>query len=91
MQGKSIRYTWNTFGEKLDGENCKCRKVIVIFKGQLSSKGVALLVLMKLGPYQQIYKKARKESPHSRLFDIVAGTSIGSYKCKCFGWTLPKE
>jgi hypothetical protein len=32
---------------KPDGENCKCPKVIVIFKGQLSSKGVALLALMK--------------------------------------------
>lgn len=30
------------------------------------------------GTYQQIYKKVSQESTDERLFDIVAGTSIGA-------------
>ena len=76
---------------KPDGENCKCQKAIIIFKGQLSSKGVALLALMKQARINRSTQKQEKESPHGRLFDIIAGTSIGSHKFKCFDWTLPKE
>jgi hypothetical protein len=47
---------------KPDGENCNL-KIIVIFKGKLSSKGVALLALMKLahinGSTEKQEKKAR--------------------------------
>jgi NTE family protein len=41
-------------------------------------QGGGALGAYEAGTYQQIYKKARKESPNSRLFDIIAGTSIGA-------------
>ena len=41
-------------------------------------QGGGALGAYEAGTYQQIYLKARKESPDGRLFDIVAGTSIGA-------------
>ena len=41
-------------------------------------QGGGALGAYEAGTYQQIYRKARKESPHGRLFDIIAGTSIGA-------------
>ena len=40
-------------------------------------QGGGALGAYEAGTYQQIYRKARKESPHGRIFDIIAGTSIG--------------
>ena len=41
-------------------------------------QGGGALGAYEVGTYQQIYKKARKESLDGRLFDIIAGTSIGA-------------
>ena len=41
-------------------------------------QGGGALGAYEAGTYQQIYRKARKESSHGRLFDIIAGTSIGA-------------
>ncbi len=41
-------------------------------------QGGGALGAYEAGTYQQIYRKARKESPHGRLFDIIADTSIGA-------------
>jgi len=41
-------------------------------------QGGGALGAYEAGTYQQIYRKASKESPHGRLFDIIAGTSIGA-------------
>jgi len=41
-------------------------------------QGGGALGAYEAGTYQQIYRKARKESTHGRLFDIIAGTSIGA-------------
>jgi NTE family protein len=41
-------------------------------------QGGGALGAYEVGTYQQIYKKVRKESQDGRLFDIVAGTSIGA-------------
>jgi NTE family protein len=41
-------------------------------------QGGGALGAYEAGTYQQIYRKAGKESPHGRLFDIIAGTSIGA-------------
>ena len=40
--------------------------------------GGGALGAYEAGTFQQIYKKARKESLDGSLFDIVAGTSIGA-------------
>ncbi len=53
---------------KPDGENCKCPKVIVIFKGQLSSKGVALLAVMKLA---HINRSTEKQEKKARMVDYL--------------------
>lgn len=41
-------------------------------------QGGGALGAYEAGTYQQIYIKTSKESPHGRLFDIIAGTSIGA-------------
>jgi predicted acylesterase/phospholipase RssA len=41
-------------------------------------QGGGALGAYEAGTYQQIYRKARKESRDDSLFDIVAGTSIGA-------------
>jgi NTE family protein len=41
-------------------------------------QGGGALGAYEAGTYQQIYTKTKKESPHGRLFDIIAGTSIGA-------------
>lgn len=41
-------------------------------------QGGGALGAYEAGTYQQIYRKARKESQNDKLFDIIAGTSIGA-------------
>jgi NTE family protein len=48
------------------------------FQRTIVFQGGGALGAYEAGTYQQIYMKARKESPDGRLFDIVAGTSIGA-------------
>jgi len=48
------------------------------FQRALVFQGGGALGAYEAGTYQQIYRKARKESLDGRLFDIVAGTSIGA-------------
>jgi hypothetical protein len=51
---------------KPDGENCKWLKAVVKFKGQLSSKGVALLALMKQA---HINRSTEKQEKKARMED----------------------
>jgi NTE family protein len=48
------------------------------FQRALVFQGGGALGAYEAGTYQQMYRKASKESPDGRLFDIVAGTSIGA-------------
>ena len=48
------------------------------FQRALVFQGGGALGAYEAGTYQQIYRKAKKESLDGRLFDIVAGTSIGA-------------
>ncbi|MGA7369607.1 MAG: patatin-like phospholipase family protein [Nitrososphaeraceae archaeon] len=41
-------------------------------------QGGGALGAYEAGTYQQIYRKVRLESADDRLFDIIAGTSIGA-------------
>ncbi|HEX2614469.1 MAG TPA: patatin-like phospholipase family protein, partial [Nitrososphaera sp.] len=41
-------------------------------------QGGGALGAYEAGTYQEIYKQASQENPQQRLFDIVAGTSIGA-------------
>lgn len=50
----------------------------IIIMRALVFQGGGALGAYEAGTYQQIYKKARKESLDGSLFDIVAGTSIGA-------------
>ncbi len=43
-----------------------------------SLQGGGALGAYEAGTYQQIYKKVSHESANGRLFDIIAGTSIGA-------------
>jgi NTE family protein len=48
------------------------------FQRALVFQGGGALGAYEAGTYQQMYKKVSKESTDGRLFDIVAGTSIGA-------------
>ena len=48
------------------------------FQRALVFQGGGALGAYEAGTYQQMYSKVRKESLDDRLFDIVAGTSIGA-------------
>jgi NTE family protein len=48
------------------------------FQRALVFQGGGALGAYEAGTYQQMYRKVRKESLDDRLFDIVAGTSIGA-------------
>jgi NTE family protein len=48
------------------------------FHRALVFQGGGALGAYEAGTYQQVYRKASKESTDGRLFDIVAGTSIGA-------------
>jgi NTE family protein len=48
------------------------------FQRALVFQGGGALGAYEAGTYQQMYRKASKESPDGILFDIVAGTSIGA-------------
>ena len=48
------------------------------FHRALVFQGGGALGAYEAGTYQQVYRKAGKESTDGRLFDIVAGTSIGA-------------
>ena len=48
------------------------------FQRALVFQGGGALGAYEAGTYQQMYKKVSKESTNGRLFDIVAGTSIGA-------------
>jgi NTE family protein len=48
------------------------------FQRALIFQGGGALGAYEAGTYQQMYKKVSKESTDGRLFDIVAGTSIGA-------------
>jgi NTE family protein len=48
------------------------------FHRALVFQGGGALGAYEAGTYQQVYRKASKESRDGRLFDIVAGTSIGA-------------
>ena len=48
------------------------------FQRALVFQGGGALGAYEAGTYQQIYRKAKRESLDGRLFDIVAGTSIGA-------------
>ena len=50
----------------------------LIIMRALVFQGGGALGAYEVGTYQQIYKKARKESLDGQLFDIIAGTSIGA-------------
>jgi NTE family protein len=52
-------------------EKCKCHRALVF-------QGGGALGAYEAGTYQQIYKKVSHESANGRLFDIIAGTSIGA-------------
>jgi NTE family protein len=51
---------------------------MVNFQRALVFQGGGALGAYEAGTYQQMYKKVSKESTDGRLFDIVAGTSIGA-------------
>lgn len=48
------------------------------FHRALVFQGGGALGAYEAGTYQQVYRKASKESTNGRLFDIVVGTSIGA-------------
>lgn len=52
-------------------EKLNCHRALVL-------QGGGALGAYEAGTYQQIYKKVSQESTDDRLFDIVAGTSIGA-------------
>lgn len=53
-----------------EGKN-NCQRALVF-------QGGGALGAYEAGTYQQIYKKVSHENPDGRLFDIIAGTSIGA-------------
>ena len=52
-------------------DNGNCQRTLVF-------QGGGALGAYEAGTYQHIYKKVSKESANGRLFDIIAGTSIGA-------------
>ena len=52
-------------------ENDNCQRTLVF-------QGGGALGAYEAGTYQHIYRKVSQENPDGRLFDIIAGTSIGA-------------
>ena len=62
------------------------------FQRALVFQGGGALGAYEAGTYQQMYKKVSKESGGDRLFDIVAGTSIGAINSSVLvGYYLKKS
>jgi NTE family protein len=55
----------------LSQENDNCQRTLVF-------QGGGALGAYEAGTYQHIYRKVSQENPDGRLFDIIAGTSIGA-------------
>jgi|SRR5688572_13077059 predicted acylesterase/phospholipase RssA len=77
MRGELTAYTWHALrGTQED--------VIETVKNKNNSQralvfqGGGALGAYEAGTFQQIYKKVNQENENGKLFDIIAGTSIGA-------------